>query len=104
MKDNHIVFAESYQNPSGENQWANPVTLKTMVRLLPENVVKCSWPDTVENRRRTEFCQVYEGYPDVCRCEYKWYVFTEGCGPIRGVVVIRPDVIGCYLARPVLLI
>ncbi|XP_015775817.1 PREDICTED: protein O-linked-mannose beta-1,2-N-acetylglucosaminyltransferase 1-like [Acropora digitifera] len=69
IKGNYVVFAESFQNPPKGNDWANPVRLRTMVRLLPENVVKCSWPDTVENRRRTEFCQIYEGYPDVCRCE-----------------------------------
>lgn len=175
------MFAESYQSPPKGNDWANPVRLRTMVRLLPKNVVKCSWPDTVENRRRTEFCQIYEGYPDVCRCEYKCKVCfhgkketvkleggprevaslavrqlqrrvqcsgrlqrTEfslfrtanrsciiqiltpltalgttlslchnisfrtsgllGCGPIRGIVVIRPDLICCNVAGPVFLI
>ena len=78
IKDDHVVFAESFQNPPKGNDWANPVRLRTMVRLLPENVVKCSWPDTVENRRRTEFCQIYEGYPDVCRCEYKCKVCFHG--------------------------
>ena len=78
IKGNYVVFAESFQNPPKGNDWANPVRLRTMVRLLSENVVKCSWPDTVENRRRTEFCQIYEGYPDVCRCEYKCKVCFHG--------------------------
>ena len=32
----------------------------------------CDWPDTVENRRREEFCYYMESYfEDVCRCEYQ---------------------------------
>ncbi|XP_068751862.1 protein O-linked-mannose beta-1,2-N-acetylglucosaminyltransferase 1-like [Montipora capricornis] len=69
MKDKHIAYAESYQNPSSSGGWGNPVKLRTLVKLLPENVVQCSWPDTVSNRRRKEFCKIYEGYPDVCSCE-----------------------------------
>jgi len=45
------------------------VKLRTWVKLLPENIVQCSWADTVTNRRRREFCETYEGYADVCRCE-----------------------------------
>ena len=73
MKDKHVVYAESFQSPSNPGEWASPVKLRTWVKLLPENVVQCSWPDTLTNRRRREFCDIYEGYPDVCRC--KWCQF-----------------------------
>lgn len=64
-----IVHAESFQNPATHGKWANPVTIRTLIKLLPENVVECSWEDTIANRRRREFCDKYEGYGDVCRCE-----------------------------------
>jgi len=31
----------------------------------------CDWPDTVENRRREEFCYFMESYfEEVCQCKY----------------------------------
>jgi len=64
-----IIHAESFQNPSGDGKWASPVSIRTLIKLLPDNVVKCSWEDTTANRRRREFCDKYEGYGDVCKCE-----------------------------------
>ncbi len=64
-----IVHAESFQNTPKSGGWASPVKIRTLVKLLPENVVKCNWEDTIANRRRREFCDIYEGYGDVCRCK-----------------------------------
>lgn len=70
MNDQLIKSAESFQNPSSGGEWAKPVKLRTWLKLLPENNEKCNWADTIANRRRKEFCDVYEGYGDVCRCKY----------------------------------
>ncbi|KAJ7354809.1 hypothetical protein OS493_029815 [Desmophyllum pertusum] len=67
--DQRITHAESFQNPSNADEWASPIKIRTLVKLLPENVVKCNWEDTMDNRRRREFCDKYEGHGDVCRCE-----------------------------------
>lgn len=69
-KNQRIVHAESFQNPSKGGEWASPVKIRTVVNLLPENAVKCNWEDTIVNRRRREFCDKYEGYGDVCRCKF----------------------------------
>ena len=70
MEDHIVVYAESFQNPeSGGGGWGQPVTIRTWVTLLPENVQTCRWDDSVENRRRIEFCEKFEGYGDVCNCE-----------------------------------
>lgn len=70
INDKLFVHAESFQNPSSGDEWARAVKLRTWVKLLPETNEKCNWADTIANRRRQEFCDVYEGYGDVCKCKY----------------------------------
>lgn len=70
INDKLFVHAESFQNPSSGDEWVRAVKLRTWVKLLPETNEKCNWADTVANRRRQEFCDVYEGYGDVCKCKY----------------------------------
>lgn len=69
QSNQRIIHAESFQNPSADGKWASPISIRTLIKLLPDNVVKCSWEDTTANRRRREFCDKYEGYEDVCKCK-----------------------------------
>ncbi|XP_058945589.1 protein O-linked-mannose beta-1,2-N-acetylglucosaminyltransferase 1 [Pocillopora verrucosa] len=68
-KNQRIVHAESYQNPTDSNKWASPIKIRTLIKLKSEHVVQCQWEDTIANRRRMEFCGKFEGYGNVCRCE-----------------------------------
>ena len=79
QNNQRIVHAESFQNPVTYGKWASPVTIRTLIKLLPENVVECSWEDTIANRRRREFCDMYEGYGDVCRCKLRSFVVFPIC-------------------------
>ena len=79
QNNQRIVHAESFQNPATYGKWASPVTIRTLIKLLPENVVECSWEDTIANRRRREFCDKYEGYGDVCRCKLHSLVVFPIC-------------------------
>lgn len=99
-----IVHAESFQNPATHGKWANPVTIRTLIKLLPENVVECSWEDTIANRRRREFCDKYEGYGDVCRCKLPSLIVFRG----MVVFVSAPEpalaeTLRCFLGQDILL-
>ena len=71
LENRNIVYGESFQHSPEYNQWGKPVTLRTSVRLLIENVVVCNWIDSDVNTRRKEFCDINEGYDNVCNCEYQ---------------------------------
>lgn len=71
LENHNIVYGESFQDSPEYNQWRKPVTLRTSVKLLAENVVNCNWNDSDVSRRRKEFCDKYEGYDNVCNCKYQ---------------------------------
>ena len=68
--DHNAVYGESVQDSPETNQWGKPVKLRTTVKLLAENVVNCKWDESDVSKRRREFCDKYEGYDNVCNCEY----------------------------------
>ena len=62
-------FAEAvHKSPSFED-WAAPSVVKVTVPMETHNK-KCSWGIGTEARRRTKFCDKYEGYDKVCHCKY----------------------------------
>ena len=71
LDNRNIVYGESFQDSPEYNQWGKPVTLRTSMKLLAENVVNCNWNDSDVSRRRKEFCDKYEGYGHVCNCKYQ---------------------------------
>ena len=102
LENRNIVYGESFQHSPEYNQWGKPVTLRTSVRLLTENVVICNWIDSEGNRRRKEFCDKYEGYDNVCNCEY--YLAKRHYGAPRSVFndmafmfLINPIIISIYI-------
>ena len=50
------------------NKWAKPVTLRASVSLLAK-ARKCVWGVGEEVRRRTAFCDKYDGYDKICHCK-----------------------------------
>lgn len=71
LDDRNMVYGESFQDSPEYNQWGKPVKLRTSVKLLAENIVNCNWGDSEVSRRRKGFCDKYEGYENVCNCEYQ---------------------------------
>lgn len=71
LDNRNIVYGESFQDSPEYKQWGKPVTLRTSMKLLAENVVNCNWNDSDVSRRRKEFCDKYEGYGHVCNCKYQ---------------------------------
>ena len=62
-------IGETLNKSPSLSKWAKPVTLRTSVSLLAE-AKKCVWGVGVEARRRTAFCDKYDGYDKICHCKY----------------------------------
>lgn len=63
------VLAEGYQKNTNPYKWASDVTISTSFLASKSTGNHCEWKDNESNRRRKEFCEKYEVYPLICRCE-----------------------------------
>lgn len=63
------AFAESYQKSPDFNSWGDAVLIRTSIKRETDGYSECIWEENEINRRRREFCEKYEGYEGVCRCE-----------------------------------
>ncbi|XP_052257109.1 protein O-linked-mannose beta-1,2-N-acetylglucosaminyltransferase 1-like isoform X3 [Dreissena polymorpha] len=62
-------LGEAFKESEDLSVWAEPAYLSVNVTLTTAIDAKCPWPATAENERRRVFCNKYEGYGSICRCD-----------------------------------
>ncbi|XP_046860062.1 protein O-linked-mannose beta-1,2-N-acetylglucosaminyltransferase 1-like [Xenia sp. Carnegie-2017] len=61
-------YSEKHHHAADISNWAEPVTARTTVPLVPAKQSQCAWDDSEESKRRRMFCDKFEGYGSLCSC------------------------------------
>ncbi|XP_056019945.1 protein O-linked-mannose beta-1,2-N-acetylglucosaminyltransferase 1-like isoform X2 [Ostrea edulis] len=61
------VVSERHSKVESMGMWGNRITVKEVIKLVPLQDSKCSWPEN--DSRRQNFCEKMEGYGKVCDCD-----------------------------------
>nr|XP_058945597.1 protein O-linked-mannose beta-1,2-N-acetylglucosaminyltransferase 1-like [Pocillopora verrucosa] len=69
VNNKNMVYAEGYQQSPSNDEWATPVRIHTTVPISEQSTVDCQWIKNDDNRRRKEFCDKFDGYEEICKCE-----------------------------------
>ena len=69
INNEKFVYTEGFQHSLNWDEWAPPVSIHTIVPFRTEMIVQCKWEDNEVNRRRREFCDRFDGYKEICKCE-----------------------------------
>ena len=67
------TYYEQIKHSNTPYTWPAPLTKSLTIPLLSPESSECRWPDKPENRRRKVFCNLYEGYGQLCNCKYVKY-------------------------------
>ena len=88
------AFAESHRKSPEFNIWANDVLIRTSIKRQWDLYSHCLWEENASTSRRREFCDKFDGYEGVCRCEqltsltamksFKYLKFILQCNDQQG--------------------
>ncbi|XP_046860054.1 protein O-linked-mannose beta-1,2-N-acetylglucosaminyltransferase 1-like [Xenia sp. Carnegie-2017] len=61
-------YSEKHHHAADTSNWAEPVTARATVNLVPAKQSQCAWDDSEESKQRRMFCDKFEGYGSLCSC------------------------------------
>ncbi|KAJ7354813.1 hypothetical protein OS493_029819 [Desmophyllum pertusum] len=70
INNENMMYAEGFQHSPSVEDWASAVAIHTTIPLTAAQAnAECSWGNDEANRPRKEFCDKFDGYKDICKCE-----------------------------------
>ena len=67
------LCAEELSTAEDTASWAKPVRIRcNLSPSRPTFFQNCHWPSTAENLKRERFCDRFDGYEELCSCDYEF--------------------------------